>query len=126
MASCAAYGRTARPPSTIQAASEPGNAAALVFFLFDLLFLDGEDLTRAPLADRKARLAALLSGTGGELQYSDHQAGRGPAFYKLACDNGLEGIVSKRADAAVCAGRPRPVAQDEMPQHRRINRGGLE
>src|SRR5947209_5703477 len=40
----------------IQAASEPGNAAALVFFLFDLLFLEGDDLTSLPLVQRKARL----------------------------------------------------------------------
>jgi DNA ligase D-like protein (predicted ligase) len=88
----------------IQAASEPGNAAALVFFLFDLLFLDGEDLTGLPLVERKARLPDLLSGTAVSLQYSDHQAGQGPAFYKLVCERGLEGIVSKRADAPYLPG----------------------
>jgi DNA ligase D-like protein (predicted ligase) len=88
----------------IQAASEPGNAAALVFFLFDLLFIDGEDLTRLPLVERKPRLAELLSGKEAQLQYSDHQAGHGPAFYKLVCDRGLEGIVSKRADAPYVPG----------------------
>src|SRR5437764_1322367 len=65
----------------IQAASEPGNAAALVFFLFDLLHLDGEDLLSTPLRDRKARLQRLLTGLGTPLQYSDHQTGRGPEFY---------------------------------------------
>ena len=44
--------------SMIQAASDSGNAAALVFFLFDLLYLDREDLC-ARLQERKARLAAL-------------------------------------------------------------------
>ena len=64
----------------IQAASEPGNAAALVFFfLFDLLHLNGEDLLWVPLRDRKARLQWLLGGLGA-LQYSDHQTGRGPSF----------------------------------------------
>src|SRR6266852_2196939 len=47
--------------SMIQAASDSGNAAALVFFLFDLLHLDGEDLCPRPLIEREARLAALLS-----------------------------------------------------------------
>src|SRR6202045_3903936 len=47
--------------SMIQLASDSGNAAALVFFLFDLLYLDGEDLCARPLIQRKARLAALLS-----------------------------------------------------------------
>jgi ATP-dependent DNA ligase len=88
----------------IQAASEPGNAAALVLFLFDLLFLDGKDLTRLLLAERKARLADLLSGTTAPLHYSDHQAGRGPAFHKLVCERGLVGVVSKRADAPYLPG----------------------
>ena len=46
--------------SMIQTASDSGNAAALVFFLFDLLYLDGEDLCARPLQERKARLAAVL------------------------------------------------------------------
>lgn len=88
----------------IQNAAEPGNAAALVFFLFDLLYLDGEDLTQEPLISRKTRLPELLQGGPASLQYSDHQEGRGPAFHKLACTRGLEGIVSKRADAAYVPG----------------------
>ncbi len=90
--------------SIIQAASDSGNADALVFFLFDLLFLEGEDLTGLPLSERKARLATVLSGVGPPLQYSDHQVGRGPTFYTEACKLGLEGIVSKRADAPYVPG----------------------
>ena len=44
----------------IQAASDAGNAAGLVFFIFDLLHLDGDDVSARPLIERKARLAALL------------------------------------------------------------------
>ena len=47
--------------SMIRLESDGGNAAALVFFLFDLLFVDGEDLIARPLIDRKARLAALVA-----------------------------------------------------------------
>jgi DNA ligase D-like protein (predicted ligase) len=90
--------------SIIQAASDSGNADALVFFLFDLLFLDGEDLTGLPLSDRKTRLATVMSGVGPPLQYSDHQVGRGPTFYAEACKLGLEGVVSKRADAPYVPG----------------------
>jgi len=99
-----------RPDGTIsfdlvQTAHQIHHDAALVFFLFDLLFVDGEDLTGQPLAERKARLAELLTGAGGELQYSDHQQGRGPEFFKVACERGgLEGIVSKRADAPYVPG----------------------
>jgi len=90
--------------SMIQMASDAGNAAALVFFLFDLLYLDGEDLTARPLIERKERLAGLLSSTGSPLQFSDHQIGLGPAFYEQACPLGVEGIVSKRTDAAYAPG----------------------
>jgi bifunctional non-homologous end joining protein LigD len=81
-----------------------GNAAGLVFFLFDLLHLDGEDLMPRPLIDRKTRLAALLSNVASPLQYCDHQIGRGREFHKQACAMSLEGIVSKRADAPYTPG----------------------
>src|ERR1700694_1816510 len=61
----------------IQLASDSGNAAALVFFLFDLLYLDGEDVGARPLIERKAWLAALLSNASSLLLYSDHQRGQG-------------------------------------------------
>lgn len=88
-------GRTAF--NLIQNALEHGDAS-LVYFVFDLLYLDGEDLTSLPLVDRKARLEALLVGAPVALRYSDHQIGHGPAFHKVACQHGLEGIVSKRVD----------------------------
>jgi hypothetical protein len=62
----------------IQAASDTGNAGALVFFLFDLVYLDGEIISSAPLLERKEHLRGLLSNAGSSLQYSDHQIGRGP------------------------------------------------
>src|SRR5271170_2637572 len=85
--------------SMIQMASDAGNAAGLVFFLFDLLHIDGEDLSARPLTERKSRLAGLLERAGVSLQYSDHQTGLRPAFYDKACALSVEGIVSKRADA---------------------------
>jgi len=81
----------------IQNAGDRGQGS-LVFFLFDLLFLDGEDLTTLPLVNRKARLARLLKGAPDSLQYNDHQIDHGPAFHRLACERGLEGIVSKRVN----------------------------
>ena len=79
----------------IQNATDSGQGS-LVFYLFDLLFLDGENLTALPLVERKARLASLLKGAPGSLQYNDHQIGHGPEFHRLACQHGVEGIVSKR------------------------------
>jgi bifunctional non-homologous end joining protein LigD len=88
----------------VQLASDRGNAAALVFFLFDLLHLDGEDLRPRPLIDRKERLGALLANTAPSLHYSDHVVGQGPAFYDKACAMHVEGIVSKRTDAPYTPG----------------------
>jgi DNA ligase D-like protein (predicted ligase) len=88
-------GRTAF--NLIQNALEHGDAA-LVYFVFDLLHLDGEDLTGLPLVDRNTRLEAFLVGALDSIRYSDHQIGHGPAFYWAACQHRLEGIVSKRVN----------------------------
>ena len=88
-------GRTAF--NLIQNATNAGQGS-LVFFVFDLLFLDGEDIRDLPLLDRKTRLEAFLVGAPELLRYNDHQIGQGPAFHRLACEHGLEGIVSKRID----------------------------
>jgi bifunctional non-homologous end joining protein LigD len=90
--------------SMIQAASDAGNAAGLVFFIFDLLHLDGDDVGARPLIERKSRLAELLSSVAPPLHYSDYHRGQGPAFHEQACKLSLEGIVSKRADAPYAPG----------------------
>jgi len=90
--------------STIQLAADSGNAAALVFFAFDLLYLDGEDLFPRPLIEGKTRLAALLANVGSPLHYSDHQVGHGRAFFEKACAMWVEGIVSKREHAPYVPG----------------------
>ncbi len=78
----------------------------LVFYAFDLLHLDGYDLTGAALEDRKALLADLVPPhSTGMLRYSDHQVGRGPELLRHACAYGLEGIVSKRRDRPYRPGR---------------------
>jgi bifunctional non-homologous end joining protein LigD len=56
--------------SLIQAASDTGNAHALVFFIFDLLYLDGDAISSAPLLERKERLRGLLSNACSPLQYA--------------------------------------------------------
>jgi DNA ligase D-like protein (predicted ligase) len=95
-------GRTAF--NLIQNATDTGQES-LVYFVFDLLFLDGEDIGDLPLVDRKARLEAFLVGAPESLRYNDDQIGQGPAFHRLACERGLEGIVSKRIDGRYEPGR---------------------
>jgi bifunctional non-homologous end joining protein LigD len=81
-------------------------SSALVYFAFDLLWLDDEDLSLLPLEQRKHRLAALLSSKANDtIRYSDHVVGQGEKFLRLACKRGLEGIVSKRRDKPYAPGR---------------------
>jgi bifunctional non-homologous end joining protein LigD len=84
----------------VQLASDRGNAAALVFFLFDLLYLDREDLRKRRLIKNSTMLARAAPG----LRYSDHVIGQGSAFYEKACATHVEGIISKRIDAACAPG----------------------
>jgi bifunctional non-homologous end joining protein LigD len=83
-------------------------AGRLVYFVFDLLSLDGRDLAPLPLEQRKHELAALLAragDAGGTLRYGEHVAGSGANVLAHACKLGLEGIVSKRRDLPYQPGR---------------------
>jgi bifunctional non-homologous end joining protein LigD len=84
-----------------------GDAGNIVAFAFDLLHLDGRKLVDLPLAGRKEKLEALLKKSKGPaaLRYSDHITGHGGDMIARSCGMGLEGIVSKRADAKYRAGR---------------------
>jgi bifunctional non-homologous end joining protein LigD len=84
--------------SLMQSASDDGRTAELVYFVFDLLYVDGENLMSAPLIERKTRLQELLPG--GAIRYVDHQLGQGPLLYQHACRMSLEGIVSKQINAS--------------------------
>jgi bifunctional non-homologous end joining protein LigD len=83
--------------------------AGLMFHVFDLVYLDGFNLTRCPLHERKRLLAELLEKVGetSPLRFSDHIEGNGAKFWKEACKLGLEGIVSKLADSAYESTRSR-------------------
>ena len=88
----------------LQAATDNRLTGSLIFFAFDLLYRDGENLLPAQLADRKERLRRLLERHEGSIRYCDHQVGLGPQFYHGACKLGLEGVVSKRLDAPYVPG----------------------
>ena len=74
-----------------------GDNSKIALVAFDLLHLDGWDLTRAPLVERKALLERLLEGAPPELRYGEHVTEDGAQFFAAACKLGLEGIVAKRA-----------------------------
>ncbi len=81
-----------------------GDKKDLVYYVFDLPYLDGYDLTEAPLIHRKEVLARLIlsvnPGNDGTIRYSDHIQGEGQRVLQQACRSAMEGIVAKRADSA--------------------------
>lgn len=92
----------------LQNAFDTRSDTNLVYYVFDLLYLDGYDLRHVALLDRKRLLAAIVpSDASGLIRYSDHIRGRGEVVFAEACRRGMEGIMSKRADAAYLGGRNR-------------------
>jgi bifunctional non-homologous end joining protein LigD len=97
----------------LQTALSEGRSDVLTFYAFDLLHLDGVDLRRCTLEERKEVLGLLLGVEDGDgdptsaVRFSKHIAGEGPAFYRQACNARLEGILSKRRDQPYASGRSR-------------------
>jgi bifunctional non-homologous end joining protein LigD len=67
----------------------------VLYYAFDLLYLDGYDWRRVPLEERKAKLASLLVA-GDAVRYSDHYPEQGKALFAMAHKKGLEGILAKK------------------------------
>ena len=90
--------------SRLQAAMDEGRTDQLVFFAFDLLYLNGESTAQLPLIQRKERLQRLFKKEIHGLRYSEHVVSDGPSFREHVCTFGLEGVISKRADRAYAPG----------------------
>ncbi|WP_374435824.1 DNA ligase D [Tabrizicola sp.] len=91
--------------SALQADLAEGRTDRMVYYVFDLLHLDGRDLTGLPLVDRKRLLEGLLSPASGPLRISEHLSDKGEVVLRHACRLGLEGIISKLRDAPYLPGR---------------------
>ena len=82
-----------------------GTNAGAVLCAFDLLEVNGEDVRREPIEDRKRRLAGLLRLPHDGIALNEHFGGDGAVIYKHACALRCEGIVSKRLGSPYRAGR---------------------
>ena len=91
----------------LQQALGDGAPSRLMFHAFDLLHLDGWDLTQAGVEARKGLLAQVLAGQGAAdpIRYCDHVTGNGGAFFDRASEMGLEGVISKRRTSPYQPGR---------------------
>jgi len=83
----------------LQQATKSGDQARLIYYAFDLLKHGRKDWRKHPQDARKDALADLLDGVNDPIRYSDHVVGKGDSVIGKACQMGLEGIISKRADA---------------------------
>ena len=93
-----AQGRTSF--QKLQRAMGKATTSRFAYEVFDLIYLDGFNLTQTPLKDRKDVLRDLLPSSNNVLRYSEHLQGNGNAFFKHVCEYGIEGIVSKLADSS--------------------------
>jgi bifunctional non-homologous end joining protein LigD len=84
---------------------DPRASRKLIVFAFDLLHLDGRDIARLPLSQRKLALHALLKKPKGAIRRSSYVTGHGDEAYARACREGLEGIISKIVTAPYRGGR---------------------
>ncbi|MFO1125395.1 MAG: DNA ligase D [Methylocystis sp.] len=92
--------------SALQDDLSAGRSDRFVYWMFDLLYLDGYDLRGATLLDRKGALASLLGiETGDKLRFSAHFEDNGALVLSHACRLGLEGVVSKLRDSPYRSGR---------------------
>lgn len=76
----------------------------VAYFAFDILHLDGRDLRKLPLVERKAKLKKAL-GWRKPLHFVEHIEGSGETYYEAACAQGLEGVIAKRAQSTYTSAR---------------------
>jgi bifunctional non-homologous end joining protein LigD len=85
-----------------------------VLVAFDLLYLNGYELRKLPLIERKAHLKKIIDGT--DVQFSESFEVDGREMYAHACKVGLEGVVSKVRDGRYISGRSREMAESLRPR----------
>jgi bifunctional non-homologous end joining protein LigD len=100
-----------------------GKSTKIVMMAFDLLYLNGYDLRKLPLIERKAHLKRLIEKTA--IQFSDHLEVDGPEMYAHACKVGLEGVVSKVRDSKYNSGRGNDWVKKTCAQRETLNIAGF-
>ena len=93
-----------RPTFQLLQAREMGEPSPIAYYLFDLLVLDGVDLRKQPLSERRLKLASLLQGTPGPLRFSPDLPGKASDVLAQIQGRGMEGIVAKRMDSVYESG----------------------
>lgn len=110
--------------SLLQQDLSDGRDDRFTYYIFDLMHLDGQDLTGASLSDRKALLETLISDVEPPLKYSSHFDESGDLVLKHACRLSLEGVISKVADAPYRSGRGRDWVKSKCTARQELVIGG--
>ena len=110
--------------SLLQQDLSEGRDDRFTYYLFDLMHLDGQDLTGASLVDRKALLEPLITDGAGPLKFSSHFDESGDLVLKHACRLSLEGVISKVADAPYRSGRGRDWVKSKCTARQELVIGG--
>ena len=105
-----------------------GDDKSLVYYVFDLPYLDGCQLFDTPLVERKQVLARILEtgfpSNAGQVRYSDHIQGQGRQVLQRACRSIMEGVVSKRSDSPYIQGRTKSWVKTKCLQRQEFVIGG--
>jgi bifunctional non-homologous end joining protein LigD len=98
-----------------------------LYMVFDVLWLDGENLREMPYLARKQRLAKLIGKplARSTLRISPHSSGAGAANFKKACAAGLEGLIGKRPQSHYRSGRTREWIKLKCKQRQEFVIGGF-
>lgn len=103
-----AVDETGTPRFNLLRAKESVAGHVVIYYAFDLLYLDGKDLTTEPAIERKALLKRILPRRQvARLRYTDHVVGDGKAMFAELSRLKLEGMVAKRCDSEYVGGRTR-------------------
>ncbi|MCA9151063.1 MAG: DNA ligase D, partial [Planctomycetales bacterium] len=97
----------------------------IVYFVFDLLYLNGYDLRKCPLKERKELLARVFADSTLAIRYVDHLEGHGEAFREQCLKAGVEGVISKRADKPYRGSRSREWLKVKFRQQVELVIGGF-
>lgn len=96
------FGMLQRALGRRPAPHEPGE---IILFAFDLLYLNGRDLRRLPLSERRQLLEPIVAGREGAIRLSEEVEAEGDEFLRVACAHGLEGIIAKHREKPYRSGR---------------------
>jgi bifunctional non-homologous end joining protein LigD len=96
----------------------------IVYYAFDLIYLDGYDLRQVNLEERKGLLREIIVPAGDLVHFSDHYAENGTQLYEAARERGLEGIIAKRRNSCYVEKRTREWLKIKITQQQECVIGG--